>query len=108
MTTSIASRTLAYEGPDGARRDIGVKLGAPALASRELRDTWACPYQITGFGEPILSAIYDIDAMKALILALHTLPTELLAMAREDGGRYLDEPDFGLDFACRVYLEVDG
>jgi hypothetical protein len=108
MTTSIASQTLAYEGPDGVRRDIGVKLGAPALASREPRDTWACPFQITGFGEPILRAIYGVNAMQALVLALHTLPTELRALARENGGRYLNEPDLGLDHACRVHLEVTG
>lgn len=106
MTTCIASRTLSYEGPDGARRSIDVELGAPALTSQEPRDAWACPFQITGFGPPILREMYGVDAMQALVLALHILPTELRALAREEGGRYLDEPDLGLDHACRVHLEV--
>src|SRR6267378_332645 len=104
MTTSIASRRLSYEAAYGTRRDIGVELGTPALASREPNDTWACPFQITGFGKPIVHALFGIDAMQALVLALHTLPTELRALAREDGGRYLNEPDLGLDHACRIHL----
>src|SRR6266542_5049272 len=108
MTQSIASRTLSYEAGDGTRRDIHVELGTPALASRDPRDTWACPFQITGFGEPIVRAIFGIDAMQALVLALHTLPAELRALARDHGGRYLDEPDLGLDHACRIHLEVAG
>jgi hypothetical protein len=42
--------------------------------------------------------------MKALILALHTLPSELRALAREEGGHFQDEEDLGLDFACKVNL----
>jgi hypothetical protein len=102
-TTSIASRTVSYEGSDGTRHDIGVEVGAPALVSR---DTWECTFQVTGFGTPILHATYGIDAMQALILALHTIPTELCALAREDGGQYLDESDLGLDHACRVHLDI--
>ena len=106
MTTPIASRSLLYEAADGIQRNISVELGTPAPDSFEARDTWYCPFQITGFGEPIVRAIYGIDAFQALILALHILPTQLRALARDDGGRFLDESDLGLDYACRVHLEI--
>jgi len=108
MTQSIASRTLSYEGADGISRDVSVELGTPALASQEPRDTWACPFRITGFGEPTIHEIYGIDAMQALVLALHILPAHLGALARDDGGRFLSEFDLGLDHACQVYLECSG
>jgi Domain of unknown function (DUF6968) len=76
--------------------------------SRESRDTWGCPFRITGFGEPIVRTMFGIDTMQALVLALHTLPTELRALARDDGGRYVNEADLGLDQACRVHMEMAG
>lgn len=108
MTPSIASRVLTYEGPDGRRRDVAVTLGTPVLATREPHDAWACPYEISGFEGPVVRAIYGIDAMQALILALHTLPSELRSLARHDGGKYLNEDDLGLDHACRVHLDMAG
>lgn len=108
MTTPIASRTLLYEAADGNKREISLELGTPSRVSLETRDTWCCPFQIDGFGERIIRAIYGIDAMQALVLALHILPAELRALARDDGGRFLNEADLGLEHACRVHLEIVG
>ena len=107
MSSAMASRTVAYESRDGQRRDVRVDLGAPAPAPDQ-GDAWACEIRIAGFGTPVVRAIYGIDSMQALVLALHLLPTELLALARRDGGRYLDEPHLGLDHACRVHLGIRG
>ncbi|HEV8142018.1 MAG TPA: hypothetical protein VGQ77_04125 [Methylomirabilota bacterium] len=42
--------------------------------------------------------------MQALILAIHTLPAEVHALARQEGGRFLDEEDLRIDDACRANL----
>jgi len=52
--------------------------------------------------------IGGIDAMQALTLALHMLPTELEALAREDCGQFLERFDLDLDHACRVHLNPAG
>jgi hypothetical protein len=52
--------------------------------------------------------MFGIDAMQALILTLHTLPAELHALARDSGGQFVDEPDLGLDHACRTHLQSAG
>ena len=36
-------------------------------------------------------AIFGVDTMQALILALHTLPSEVRALAREEGGHFEDD-----------------
>jgi len=72
--------------------------------------TWACPYEITGFGAPRRRAAFAGDGMKALIFALHALPSELRALAREDragrAGRFLDPEDLGLNDACTTNLDA--
>jgi hypothetical protein len=44
------------------------------------------------------------DIVQALILAIHTLPAEVHALARQEGGRFLDEEDLRIDDACRANL----
>jgi hypothetical protein len=44
--------------------------------------------------------------MNAWILALHTVPSEPRALAREEGGHFEYEEDLGLDFACKVNLDL--
>jgi hypothetical protein len=107
MTTTIASQALSYQRADGSPSQITVELGTPGPSNEGMRD-WECPFQITGFGEPIKRTIFGIDSMQALVLALHVLPTQLNALAREDGGRFLDQSDLGLDHACRVHLDEAG
>src|SRR5216684_667525 len=102
MTALVGSRALSYQCADGSRLQVTVELGTPAQDPDDRSRDWGCPFRITGFGEPIVHTIVGVDAMQALILALHLLPTELEALAREDGGRFLDGSDLDLDHACRV------
>jgi hypothetical protein len=67
-----------------------------------------CPYQIEGAGDVRVRAIFGADTMQALILALHTLPTELMAWARKFKGSFSgsSESDLGLHRACKVHLSA--
>ncbi len=108
MTAPIASRTLAYKRADGENVQIEVILGMPVPDPHEPERAWVCPFQITGFAKPVTRAMYGIDAMQALILALHTLPTELRALSTDEGGGFLEAADLGLDHACHVHLKYAG
>ena len=76
----------------------------PVQQQDDQSQDWGCPRRLTGFGEPIVHTIGGIDAMQALTLDLHMLPTELEAPAREDGSQFLKRSDIDLDHACRVHL----
>jgi Domain of unknown function (DUF6968) len=107
MSTVVVTRTLRFRRSDGSEAQIGVTLGTPVPDPRTPTRAWACPYEITGFGAPIRRSAFAADAMKALIFAIHTLPSELRALARGEGaGRFLDAEDLGLDEACRTNLGV--
>jgi hypothetical protein len=108
MSAPIASRHLAVHTADGTSSSVGVVLGTPVPDPRDPSRTWACPYQITAFGRIETRAIFGIDAMQALILALHTLPSELRALARETDIRFLEETDLGLNRACKTHLGMTG
>jgi hypothetical protein len=67
-----------------------------------------CPYQVQGIGREPVRAAVGIDAMQALVLALHILPTELRAIARRESGSFPDgDEDLGLTHACGVHLGND-
>jgi hypothetical protein len=104
MSQPIASRSLHFKHGDDTVVEIAVTLGLPIPDPRDPGRTWACPYEIKGFAEPVTRAIFGVNSMQALILGLHTLPSELRALAREEGGHFQDEEDLGLDFACKVNL----
>jgi hypothetical protein len=107
MSTPIVTRRLRLRRGDGSEAEVGVTLGIPVPDSRAPTRTWLCPYEITGFGAPIRRAAFAGDGMKALIFALHTLPSELRALARDDrAGRFLDEEDLGLNDACKTNLDA--
>jgi len=104
MTSPIATRTLRFQRGDGSEVEVGVTLGTPVPDPRDPARTWACPSEINGPVEHVIRAIYGVDSMQALILAIHTLPAELQALARKEGGRFLDEDDLRIDDACRANL----
>jgi Domain of unknown function (DUF6968) len=107
MSTPIAKRSLRFIRGDGSEAQVGVTLGMPIPDPRAPTRAWACPYEITGLGAPIRHAAFAGDGMRALIFALHALPSELRALAREDrSGRFVDGEDLGLNDACKTNLDV--
>jgi hypothetical protein len=105
----IATRKVRFKGADGTLVDVSVSLGKPVPDPRDPQRTRMCPYQIRGIGDERIRAIFGIDTMQALILALHILPTELAAIARETGGSFVsDEQDLGLTHACQLQMEGFG
>jgi hypothetical protein len=108
MSAPIASRQLPVRDPNGSTSSVGIVVGTPVPDPLDPLRTWACPYQIRALGRVETRAIFGIDAMQALILCLHVLPSELRALARETGIRFLDESDLGLSHACRTHLDLAG
>ena len=106
----IATRRLQFKGTDGALVHVSVTLGKPVPDPRDPERTWMCPYQIRGIGDERTRAIFGVDTMQALILALHILPTELAALARSAGGTFVTagEEDLGLTRACQLQVEGFG
>jgi uncharacterized protein DUF6968 len=106
---TIATRKLRFKRADGVVVDVLVALGKPVPDPRHAQGAWMCPFQIRGVGDLKTRAIYGVDTMQALILALHILPPDLAARARESGGCFLpaDEQDLGLTQVCRLQAERD-
>jgi len=105
----IATRKLRFKGADSTLVDVSVSLGKPVPDPRDPQRTRMCPYQIRGIGDERTRAIFGIDTMQALILALHILPIELAAIARDTGGSFIDdEQDLDLTHACRTHMEGFG
>jgi hypothetical protein len=108
ISTPIATRQLQFRYNDGSPSRVTVTIGIPVPDPLDPTGAWACPYQIDAFEKVRGRAMFGIDAMQALILTLHTLPAELHALARDSGGQFVDEPDLGLDHACRTHLQSAG
>jgi hypothetical protein len=66
-----------------------------------------CPLQILGIGSGETHAIFGVDTLQALILALHTVPAELNALARQENGSFIPagDQDLGLSDACKIHLD---
>jgi uncharacterized protein DUF6968 len=106
----IAEQRLAFEADAGLSREVWVRLGRPVADSSDDGRSWLCPYQIAGLDHDRVMAIFGVDAMQALVLAIHTIPAELSAFTKNPGGRflYLDHPDVDFLHACRVCIETVG
>jgi len=106
----IADRRLVFEATEGWTRDVSVKIGRPVRDTSAPRETWVCPYEIQGLGTGRAMGIFGVDAMQALVLAIHTIPSELAAYARNPGGRFLHlgRVDTSFVSACRTALESAG
>jgi len=99
----IASRSLRYQPRSGEAVDLTVTVGIPTRAPDGR--AWICPFQITGIGDEPVKAIFGADAMQALILALHILPTELQVIARSESGGFPNNDEYlGLSNACGALL----
>lgn len=106
MSPAIAFRIVPIKTADGHVAEVRVVLGTPVPDPRDPRRKWMCPYEITAFGERVTRAMFGIDAMQALVLTLHTLPTEMKSLAQDAKAQFLDEHDFGIDHACRTNLGI--
>jgi hypothetical protein len=106
----IAERRLVFEASKGGTRDVCVRIGRPVLDPSAPRETWVCPFQIEGLGTGRAMGIFGIDAMQALLLAIHTIPAELAIYVRDPGGRFLHLGDTDTSFVsgCRTVLEYAG
>jgi hypothetical protein len=106
----IAEQRLAFEAAAGWSREVWIRLGRPVADPSDDGRSWFCPYQIAGLDHDRVMAIFGVDAMQALVLAIHTIPAELSAFTKNPGGRflYLDHPALGLLRACRACIETVG
>jgi uncharacterized protein DUF6968 len=101
----LASRTLRFQTNSGRPIDVTVTVGRPVPDPDARYEDWLCPYQLRGVGDGAVRAVFGVDAMQALILALHTLPTELRALVRGGSGTFPDrDEDLGLTPACKMHL----
>jgi len=106
----IAETHFVHEAADGTKTPVTIELGCPVLDAEPARVSWLCPYQISGLGSESVRANFGTDSMQALVLAVHTVPGELAAFIRHDGGRLLRHghvADAGLS-ACLTTIEVAG
>jgi hypothetical protein len=106
----IAERRLVFEASHGFTRDVTVRIGRPVIDTSAPRETWVCPFQIDGLGAGRTIGIFGVDAMQALLLAIHTIPAELATYVRDPGGRFLHLGHVDTSFVagCRTALEYAG
>ena len=106
----IAERAITFKANAGWSRDVVVRLGRPMADGSHGNRNWMCPYQVAGLGRDRVMAIYGVDAMQALLLAIHTIPAELAAYMRDPGGvfLYFDAVETGFLLPCRNTLDLLG
>jgi hypothetical protein len=101
----LASRTLRYRTRTGDVVDATVSLGMPVPDTDQPARSWMCPFQIDGIRDEPVRVIFGVDALRALILAVHMLSTELRSIAGEESGSFPNgDEDLGLTHACGVHL----
>ncbi|MEV7359393.1 hypothetical protein [Kitasatospora sp. NPDC091276] len=73
----IANRELAFAAPDGTQSPVLLEIGLPRRDPEG--PDWYCPYRITGHPGVVdrVTAIFGVDSLQALQLALTRLPGEL-------------------------------
>lgn len=103
----IAERHLEFETRTGERTPVIVRVGRPVIDESAPHEDWVCPFQIEGLGSGRVMGIFGVDAMQALVLAIHTIPAELAHHLRHQGGRllHLGHPDVSFVASCRTVLE---
>ncbi len=106
----IAERELEFVPDQGEAQAVTVRLGRPVPDPRAPDRSWCCPYQILGTGRDRVFAIFGVDALQALLLALHTIPVELAAYVRQHPGKVLcwGAPDTTWLSGCHMAVELAG
>jgi hypothetical protein len=102
----VAERRLRIAGrPDC---DVRVRLGTPQPFPDAAYGDYYCPYQIVGVGSEKVRYAGGVDAVQALELALHNLPTELDALRQDNPGLgWANAPDgdYGFTHAVSKFAE---
>jgi hypothetical protein len=102
----IAERRLRVSGRP--EFDVRVRLGTPRPFPDAAYGDYYCPYQIVGLGRESVRHAGGVDAIQALELAIHILPTELDALRQEHPGLgWEDAPDgdYGFSHAQSRFME---
>lgn len=102
----IAERRLRVTGRP--ELDVRVRLGTPRPFADAPYGDYYCPYQIVGVGNQKVRYAGGVDAIQALELALHIVPTELDALREECPGLgWVDaaDGDYGFSHAVSRFAE---
>src|SRR5215468_4845322 len=102
----IAERRLRVTGQP--ELDVRVRIGAPRPCPDDPQTNYYCPYQIAGLGIGKVRYAGGVDAVQALELAIHILPTELDALRQKYPGLgWVDaaEGDYGFSRAVSTFAE---
>ena len=106
LGTVIAERQLRVTGRPEFK--VHIRLGAPRPLPDAPHGDYYCPYQIVGVGSEKVRWAGGVDAIQALELALHILPTELDALRQEYPGLgWANVPDgeYGFSHAVSKFAE---
>jgi hypothetical protein len=80
----IAERKLVFR--DGRRRRaVRIRIGCPVRGPAEA-DPWACPVAVDGLPFGDVRAIYGVDSLQSLLLAVLFLVRTLPVLAKKAGG----------------------
>jgi hypothetical protein len=102
----IAERRLRVAGKP--ELDVRVRIGAPRPFPDDPQANYYCPYQVTGLRSSKVRYMGGVDAVQALELAIHILPTELDALRQEYPGLgWVDasDGDYGFSRAVSTFAE---
>lgn len=86
LGTVIAEREyrLVRAGQRGKR--VVVRFGSPVPDPSAPGTDWMCPYALVVSGKAQVRAVFGVDSLQALELALRLVPTLLAVLARDEGG----------------------
>lgn len=82
----VCQRMLDAVGSEGEELAIQVSIFQPLKDEVEGGD-WSCTYEISGAGATLSHAMYGVDSMQALLLALKTVRGHLESLGRSKGWR---------------------
>jgi hypothetical protein len=102
----IAERRLRVIGRP--ELEVRVRIGTPRPFPDDPNTNYYCPYQIHGVGSGKVRYAGGVDALQALELAIHILPTELDALRQTCPGLgWVDAPegDYGFSHAASTFAQ---
>jgi hypothetical protein len=88
--------------------DVRIRIGTPCPFPDDPQSNYYCPYQIDGLGNAKVRYAGGVDALQALELALHILPTELGALRQHYPGLgWEDAPEgeYGFSYAASAFMQ---
>ena len=93
----IAERYFQLQDEAGVRSEVVLRIGKP-LPDPKAGGDWCCPYQIVGFGDDKVTAVFGVDPMQALLFGLQKAWFELHYYQKIHKRKltWLGEDDLGL------------